>query len=105
MALPMEKIEAVVEGIGVDISDFNDAADRHLVHQQLENVFVFVMFPLPSGGLDVLGQRLSADIAAPSGVTYRGFAERGICTDGTDRNLISIVGTGFVVAAHRPKRQ
>jgi len=54
LALAMEEVEAVVEGLGVDAGDFDDSAHGHLVDQQFENGLVLVMFPLPGGGLGVL---------------------------------------------------
>jgi hypothetical protein len=49
-----EEVESVVEGLGVDVRDFDDAAHGHLVDQQFENGRVLVMFPLPCCGLGVL---------------------------------------------------
>ena len=102
LALMMEEVESVVEGLGVDVRDFDDAAHGHLVDQQFENGLVLVMFPLPSGGLDVLGKRLAADATAPAGIANRRLAKGRIRPGGTDRHLISMVGTVSIHGVTRP---
>ena len=54
LALTMKEVETVIEGFGVNVHDFDDAAHGHLVDQQFKNGFVLVMFPLPCRGLSVL---------------------------------------------------
>lgn len=62
------------------------------------------MIPLPSGGLSVLGKCFTTDAATPTGVTDRGFAERGVGAGIFNGHLIGMVGTVLVGAAHRIRR-
>ena len=103
LALAMEKVAAAIEGVGVDARDFDDAADGHLVDQQFENGLVLAMFPLPSGGPGVVGERLPAD--TPTRVANRDLTKRGVRPGGTDGHPIAMVGTGLVAAANRTRRQ
>ena len=50
----MKEIEPLIEGLGVNVRNFNDAAHGHLVDKQFENGFIFMMLPLPSCGFNVL---------------------------------------------------
>ena len=92
------------EGVGVNIGDFDEATDRPLVDPQFENSLIFVRFSLPSRGFDIFGERLSADIAAPTWIANGRFAKRGIRTGGGDWYLICMVGAGLVAAAHGTRR-
>ncbi len=105
LALTMKKGQAMIEGLGGDISDFDNASHWHLVDQQFENGFVLMMIPLPSSGLSVPGERLTTDAATPAGITNRGLAERGICAGHSDGHLIGMVGAGLVGAVHRIRRR
>ena len=100
----MDEGEAMIEGVGVNIGDFDDATDRHLVDQQFENSLVFVMFSLPSCSLDIFGECLSAYIAAPTWIANCRFAKRGIRTGGGDWHLICMVDAGMVATAHCIRR-
>ena len=95
----------MIEGLGSDVGDFDNASHWHLVDQQFENDFVLMMIPLPSGGLSVPGERLTTDTATPAGITNRGLSERGICSGNSDGHLIGMVGTGLVGATHRTRRR
>ena len=80
----MEEIEAIVEGVGIDARDFYDAADGHLVDQQFEYRLILVRFPLPGSGLEVLRERLTADVAAPTRIANGRFAERRVRPGGAN---------------------
>ena len=80
----MEEIEAVIEGLWIDVRDFDDAADGHLVDQQFEYRLILVRFPLPGSGLEVLRERLTADVAAPTRIANGRFAERRVRPGGAN---------------------
>jgi hypothetical protein len=71
LTLAMEEGQAMIEGLGCDVGDFDNASYWHLVDQQFENGFVLMMIPLPSGGLSVPGECFTTDVATPAGVTNR----------------------------------
>ena len=100
----MDEVEAMIEGVGINIGDLNDAADRHLVDQQFENSLVLVVFALSSCGLNIFGERLTAEIAAPTWIPNCGFAKRGIGTGGRRGHFIYMVCADIVGAAHCTKR-
>ena len=75
----MEEVEAAVKGVVANVCDFNDAADGHLVNQQFEYGLVLVRLSLPGCGLEILRERLAADVAAPAGISNSGLTETGIC--------------------------
>jgi len=54
----MEETEAVLEGVGIDVRDFYDAADGHLVDQQFEYRLILMRLPLPGSGLEVLREHI-----------------------------------------------
>ncbi len=75
LTLAMEEGQAMIEGLGRDVGDLDNASYLYLVDQQLENGFVLMVITLPSGRLRVLGECLTADVTTPSGITNRGFTE------------------------------
>ena len=95
----------MIEGLGCDVGDFDNASYWHLVDQQFENGFVLMMIPLPSGSLSVPGERFTAGAATPAGITNRGLAERGVRFGNSDGHLTGMVSTGLVGAAHRTRRR
>ena len=101
----MEEIEAIVEGVGIDARDFYDAADGHLVDQQFEYRLILVRFPLPGDSLEVLRERLAADVAAPTRISNRSLAERCVRPGGAGGYLTGIIGANLVWAAQRSRRR
>ena len=71
----MQKIEAIVKGAGMDVRDFYNAADRHLVDQQFEDRLILVRLPLTGDRLEVLREGLAADVTAPARISNRSLAE------------------------------
>ena len=100
----MEEIEAIVEGVGIDVRDFYDAADGHLVDQQFEDRLILVRLPLPGDSLEVLRERLAADVAPPARISNRSLAERCVRPGSAGGHLTNIIGANLVWTAQRSRR-
>ena len=92
----MEETEAVIEGVRIDVRDFYDAADGHLVDQQFEYRLILMRLPLPGSGLEVLRERLAADVTAPAWISNRSLAERCVRPGGAGRDPTNIIGAILV---------
>src|SRR5271157_180325 len=101
----MEEIEAVIEGLWIDVRDFDDAADRHLVDQQFKYRLILMRLPLPGGSLEVLRERLAADVTAPTRISNRSLTERCVRPGGIGRDPTGIIGAILVWAAQRSRRR
>src|SRR5208282_4384993 len=105
LALPIEEIEAIVKGLGTDVRDFYDAADRHFVDQQFEYRLILVRLPLPGDRLEVLRERLAAHVAAPAWISNGSLAKRYVRPGRAGRDLTGIIGAILVWAAQRSRRR
>src|SRR5271157_3952783 len=101
----MEETEAVIEGVGIDVGDFYDVADGHLVDQQFEYRLILMRFSLPGSGLEVLRKRLATDVAAPARISDARLAERCVRPGGAGRDPAGIIGASRVWAAQRSRRR
>ena len=92
----MEEIETVIEGLWIDVRDFDDAADRHLVDQQFKYRLILMRLPLPGGSLEVLRERLAADVTAPTRISNRSLTERCVRPGGIGRDPTGVIGAILV---------
>ena len=92
----MKEIEAVIEGVGIDVRDFDDAADGHLVDQQFEDRLILVRLPLPGDSLEVLRERFAANVTAPTRISNCSLAERCVRPRGAGRDPTNGIGAILV---------